>query len=98
MLLTERDRRAQVRGLGTGRSWGVALAFGLAATVVAASGSWIPSLWGDEAATLMSARRPVGSLLSMLTHVDAVHGLYYLMMHAWTAVFGISAFALRFPS
>ena len=98
MLLTDRDRQAPVRTVGARRAWGTALAFGLVATAVSASGSWIPSLWGDEAASVMSARRPVGSLLMMLTHVDAVHGLYYLLMHAWTAVFGASPFALRFPS
>ncbi|MBS1698362.1 MAG: glycosyltransferase family 39 protein [Actinobacteria bacterium] len=71
---------------------------GLFAVATSAAGSWIPSLWGDEAATLMSATRPLPSLWHMLGYVDAVHGLYYLGMHAWIDVFGPSAFSIRFPS
>lgn len=73
-------------------------AFGVFACALAAFGSWIPSLWGDEAASLMSAERPIGSLLTMVRHVDAVHGTYYLGLHAWIEVAGTSPFALRFPS
>ncbi|WP_426625417.1 glycosyltransferase family 39 protein [Leifsonia sp. McL0607] len=80
------------------RPWTIAVAFGLVATIVCASGSWVPSLWGDEAATVMSARRPVATLLPMLFHVDAVHGLYYLGMHGWIRLAGDSPFALRLPS
>jgi mannosyltransferase len=72
--------------------------FGVFACAVAAFGSWIPSLWGDEAASLMSAERPIGSLLTMVRHVDAVHGTYYLGLHAWIELAGTSPFALRFPS
>jgi len=75
-----------------------ASAVGLFAVVAAAAGSWIPSLWGDEAASLMSATRPLGSLWQMLSYVDAVHGLYYLGLHAWIDVFGPSPFSIRFPS
>jgi len=96
-LLVAPDIRAG-RPLRSVRPWTIALAFGLLATVLCAVASWIPSLWGDEAATLLSAKRPVGSLLSMLTHVDAVHGLYYLFMHGWIRIAGESAFALRLPS
>lgn len=71
---------------------------GVLAVVVSAAGSWIPSLWGDEAASLMSATRPLPSLVHMLSYVDAVHGLYYVGLHAWIDVFGASAFSLRFPS
>jgi mannosyltransferase len=72
--------------------------FGVFACALAAFGSWIPSLWGDEGASLMSAERPIGSLLMMLRHVDAVHGTYYLGLHAWIQLAGTSPFALRFPS
>lgn len=89
------DRREPLRAV---RPWTIAVAFGLVATIVCAAGSWIPSLWGDEAATVMSARRPVATLLPMLFHVDAVHGLYYLGMHGWIRLAGDSPFALRLPS
>ena len=70
----------------------------LASIVVSLSGSWIPSLWGDEAASLMSAQRSLPSLSTMLTTVDAVHGTYYLGLHAWISIFGASPFSVRFPS
>ncbi|WP_426518449.1 glycosyltransferase family 39 protein [Diaminobutyricibacter sp. McL0618] len=72
--------------------------FGVAGVVVAAWGSWVPSLWGDEVTSLMSAERPLPSLFAMLRHVDAVHGTYYFGLHWWVAVFGPSPFSIRFPS
>lgn len=52
---------------------------------------------GDEAATRWAALLPMHDLLHLLSHVDAVHGLYYLGMHAWV-VFGRGPIALRMPS
>ncbi|GAA1441889.1 glycosyltransferase family 39 protein [Leifsonia poae] len=89
--------RAAIGAL-TGARWFVASIAGLLATSIAAAGSWIPSLWGDEAASVMSAERSLPSLAGMLGHVDAVHGTYYLGLHWWIRVFGTSPFALRFPS
>jgi mannosyltransferase len=71
---------------------------GLAAVVITAIGSWIPSLWGDEAASALSAQRSLPSFLYEITHVDAVHAVYYAGLHVWVALFGASAFSLRFPS
>ncbi|GAA4141014.1 glycosyltransferase family 39 protein [Leifsonia shinshuensis] len=96
--LTATERPTGVAPLRAVRPWTIAVAFGLLATVICAAGSWIPSLWGDEATTLMSARRPVSTLWPMLFHVDAVHGLYYLGMHGWIRLAGESPFALRLPS
>jgi mannosyltransferase len=76
----------------------LATGFGVAATSVSAVLSWNPSYWGDEAATVMSAQRPLASLWLMLGQVDAVHGLYYFAMHFWIRLFGASEFAVRFPS
>lgn len=76
----------------------VAASLGVAATLVSAAGSWIPSLWGDEAASLLSAQRSIPSLFRMLGHVDAVHGTYYLLLHGWIHLVGTSPFALRLPS
>ena len=86
-----------VRRRPHGLAW-TAVALGVAGTLASALGSWIPSLWGDEAASLLSAERSLPSLFGMLGHVDAVHGTYYLLLHAWIRVFGTSPFALRFPS
>lgn len=76
----------------------VPLVLGLVAVAVAATGSWIPSMWGDEAATAMSAQRSWASLWLEVSHVDAVHATYYALMHVWVHVAGASPFALRLPS
>ncbi len=76
----------------------IALIFGAAGTLIAAWGSWTPSLWGDEVTSLMSAERPLPSLFVMLGHIDAVHGTYYFALHWWIALFGTSPFSIRFPS
>ena len=58
-----------------------------------------PSLWYDEAATISaSASRTIPELWRMLGHVDAVHGLFYLFMHGWFAIFPPTEFWSRIPS
>jgi mannosyltransferase len=76
----------------------LAVVLGLIAAAVSASGSWIPSFWGDEAASVMSAQRPLPSLFHMVGHIDAVHGLYYLGLHFWIDLFGASPLSTRLPS
>ncbi|GAB2714945.1 glycosyltransferase family 39 protein [Streptomyces bullii] len=56
------------------------------------------SVWRDEAATWQVARRPVADIWHMLGQVDAVHGLYYLLMHGLFACFGAGITTLRLPS
>ncbi|WP_435884808.1 glycosyltransferase family 39 protein [Streptomyces nigra] len=56
------------------------------------------SVWRDEAATWQVARRSSGAIGHMLEHVDAVHGLYYLLMHALFGWFGSGTTTLRLPS
>lgn len=57
-----------------------------------------PSFWRDEAVTISVARRPLPDIFRLLGHVDAVHGLYYLLMHPLVAMLGIDEWALRLPS
>lgn len=95
---------------GTGRSrilawvdqsragWVDPLVIGVLAVVVTGIGYWRPSIWTDEAATITSATRSVSQLWAMLHNIDAVHGPYYLFMHYWIDVFGISAWSIRLPS
>jgi mannosyltransferase len=71
---------------------------GILAIVITAFGSWIPSLWGDEAASALSAQRSLPSFLHEVTHVDAVHAVYYAALHVWVTLAGTSPFSLRFPS
>jgi mannosyltransferase len=86
---------------------------GLAATaarylppVVAAAVMTLFGLWGlvrqnsmgnDEVATQYAARLSLRQLADLLSHLDAVHGTYYLIMHVWV-VLGSSATVLRVPS
>lgn len=72
-----------------------ALGLGLLGALVGAFGSWIPSAWSDEAATMSAAQRPWADLPRLLTHIDAVHGLYYALAHAWTSVAGPSVVGVR---
>jgi len=63
-------------------------------------------LWGlarqsamgnDEAASRWAASLSLAQLAHLLRHVDAVHGLYYLLLHGWMAA-GTSPAVLRVPS
>jgi mannosyltransferase len=74
------------------------LAIGVLAAVVGAAGAAWPSLWFDESATISSASRSVPDLWRMLGHIDAVHGLFYLMMHGWFSIFPVTEFWSRVPS
>ena len=75
--------------------WAVAVL----ATVVSAAWAGKPSLWFDEGATISaSASRTLPELWRLLGHIDAVHGLYYLMMHGWFALFPPTEFFSRLPS
>ena len=71
---------------------------GLAAAVLASAGAGVPSYWGDEAASVLSAGRPLPSLFALLGRVDAVHGLYYLFLHGWISLVGTSEALVRLPS
>ncbi|WP_101829691.1 glycosyltransferase family 39 protein [Frankia canadensis] len=51
-------------------------------------------LWLDESLTVAIANRPVPDLLHALRH-DGSPPLYYLLLHAWIAVFGDGDVAVR---
>lgn len=68
------------------------------AVLVSAAGAARPSLWFDEAATISAPTRTVGELWRMVANIDAVHGLYYLLMHSWFTVFPATEFAARLSS
>jgi mannosyltransferase len=68
------------------------------AALIVVIGSDTPSIWYDEAATIVSATRTWPELWAMLHTVDAVHGVYYAIMHVWFDVVGYSPFTLRLPS
>lgn len=75
------------------------LLVGVLAVAVSLGGAGRPSFWYDEAATISAAySRSLAQLWRMLANVDAVHGLYYLLMHAWFQAFPPTEFFSRAPS
>ncbi|MFJ6083065.1 hypothetical protein ACIQI8_16855 [Streptomyces sp. NPDC092369] len=54
-------------------------------------------IWRDEGVTFQVARRSIPQIWRLLHGVDAVHGLYYLVMHAVLAVHS-GEVVLRLPS
>src|SRR5271163_4848811 len=75
------------------------LAIALLAAVISSIAASRPSLWFDEGATISaSASRSLPELWRLLGHIDAVHGLYYLLMHGWFAIFPPTEFWSRVPS
>lgn len=74
------------------------VALGLLGFLISVVGIGIPSIWYDEAATITSATRSLPQLWQELGNVDAVHGLYYVVMHLWFDLVGYSPFTLRLPS
>jgi mannosyltransferase len=83
---------------GRVRLWVVPVAAGLVAAVVSSIGIDVPSVWYDEAATVSGATRSLPQLLALLANVDAVHGAYYLLVHAVFGAVGYSPLSLRLVS
>jgi mannosyltransferase len=75
------------------------LVIGVLAAAISLGGAGRPSFWYDEAATISASySRSLGQLWPMLRNVDAVHGLYYLLMHGWFDIFPPTEFWSRAPS
>ena len=83
---------ASSRGLGRG----AALAVGGAAALLLVAGSWVPAWSGDEAATVMVARRPLDQVLQTVESDPALLP-YYLLANVW-ALPSTSEWWLRLPS
>lgn len=71
---------------------------GAGAALLSVLGSGIPSYWGDEAASVLSATRSLPGLFGLLGQIDAVHGAYYLFLHFWVQLAGTGEWAVRLPS
>ncbi|MCG5432417.1 glycosyltransferase family 39 protein [Mycobacterium sp. MYCO198283] len=77
----------------------VPLVVGVLGAAISLVGAGRPSFWYDEAATISASySRPLPELWQLLDHVDAVHGLYYLLMHGWFTVVPPTEFWSRVPS
>ena len=57
-----------------------------------------PALWRDEAASVTMAQRDWPAFFATVAHVDAVHALYYTLLHLWFALVPYSPLAVRLPS
>ncbi|MFF4588925.1 glycosyltransferase family 39 protein [Streptomyces sp. NPDC001388] len=82
------------------RPWRAAVAVAAPAGVMLALGLWgldRGGMWRDEVVTFQVARRSVPQIWRLLHGVDAVHGLYYLLLHAVLAV-RPGEVVLRLPS
>lgn len=55
-------------------------------------------LWFDEHASWWAASLPFGALQTLFGNLDLAIAPYYLMLKAWTSLFGDSPAALRLPS
>jgi mannosyltransferase len=77
------------------------LLFLLPAAVATGVGLWeftrVP-LSNDEAVTVGVADRSVPQIIETMRHVDAVHGVYYLVMHFVVMIWGTGEVAARVPS
>ncbi|MGO4446689.1 glycosyltransferase family 39 protein [Mycobacterium sp. 2YAF39] len=75
------------------------LIVGILAAAISLAGAGRPSFWYDEAATISASySRSLAQLWQMMGTVDAVHGLYYLLMHGWFTIFPPTEFFSRVPS
>jgi mannosyltransferase len=73
----------------------------VAAAAMAVLGGWGlargNAMGNDEVASRYAATLSLGQLSHLLRNTDAVHGLYYLLLHCWIAV-GSTATVIRIPS
>ena len=71
---------------------------GLLGLGISLAGIGVPSVWYDEAASIISATRSWDQLGAMIGNVDLVHAAYYALLHVVFDVFGYSPVSLRVPS
>jgi len=79
-------------------AWAVLAVPALAELVIGGYRLGGPAIWRDEIYTIDASSRSLNEIFALLRHVDAVHGLYYLLMHFVIAVLGTSAQVIRLPS
>src|SRR5947209_3896189 len=71
----------------------------VSAAAVSLAGASRPSFGYDEAATISASySRSLAQLWEMVGNVDAVEGLYYVLMHGWFTIFPPTEFWSRVPS
>jgi mannosyltransferase len=82
-----------------GRSAAVApILVGMLGLAISLTGIGTPSIWYDEAASIISATRSWDQLGAMIGNVDLVHAAYYALLHVIFDLVGYSPISLRVPS
>ena len=71
---------------------------GLLAAAVAGWNVLVPGIWRDEAASITAAQRDWAAFAGLVAHIDAVHALYYALLHLWFDAVGYSPLSFRLPS
>ena len=93
-------------GAGAGLTGWRAAAVRYAPVAAAAGAMALAGVWGlsrdsamgnDEVVSRWAALLSLRQLAHLLSRIDAVHGLYYLLLHGWMAV-GTSPAVMRIPS
>lgn len=92
----EHDRTASLTAAA--RAFRAPLLVGLLGLTISLVGIGTPSIWYDEAATVTAVTRSWPELWAMLGNVDAVHAVYYFLIHALVDIFGYSPTVMRAPS
>src|SRR6516162_60999 len=91
------ERGATAPGRRAAPDWTV-IAPAVVTLAVMLWGITAPAYWADEANTVSAESRSLPQLVRLLGHVDAVHGLYYLLEWPVVRVAGAGEFATRLPS
>jgi mannosyltransferase len=94
--VAKRDEARQ-QGFDAGPAWMRALPPAVT-LVIMLWGITGPSYWRDEAATMSAVQRPFGNLVRMLGNIDAVHGVYYMLIWVLVRIGGTGELVTRLPS
>jgi uncharacterized membrane protein len=86
------ERKAGLRLSAT--AW-IVLSLTILAAVIRFATLDVQSVWLDESATMILVRRGFGGMLSHLSASESAPPLYYVLVWAWTKVFGIGVVAFR---
>lgn len=71
---------------------------GLIGAFVSYLGSWIPSPWWDEVATMAAVHRSPSEFIELISRVDLAHATYYAILDVWIHVFPDSIASMRILS
>jgi mannosyltransferase len=99
------DARPDGAAAPSNRLWPVAaryLPIAIPAVTMVILGAWgLPrqnAMGNDEIVTRYAASLGFGQLFHLIEHTDVYHATYYVIMHFWEQVFGVTPTIIRIPS